>query len=112
MLIWSGFGFLVFVAVVFWIMMDYYLVVTVTGSDAYFDAHTWHYGVALIIAAVCCWFVGQYFHKRPAKVLLDPQTGKEVVLRHSHTFFFVPIRWWGPVLGIIAIVCFVKEFLR
>ena len=93
-------------------MTAYYLVVTATGSDVYWDAHTWQYGVALLISAACCWYVGQYFHKRHAKVLLDPKTGKEVVLRTSHSFFFVPIRWWGPVLAIIAVVCFVKEFFK
>jgi hypothetical protein len=110
MIIWSGLGILVPIAAVFCLMTAYYLVVTVTGSDFYWDAHTWPYGGALLVSAVACWFVGQYFHKRKGKVLLDPATGKEVALKPSHTLFFIPIRWWGPILAIIAAVCFAKEF--
>ncbi|HKQ37893.1 MAG TPA: hypothetical protein VJ063_07430 [Verrucomicrobiae bacterium] len=84
----------------------------VTGSGAYWDAHKWPLAISLFVSAFTSWLVGRYFHNRKARVLIDPATGEEVILRKSHTLFFVPMMWWGPILVVFGIVALGMEFLK
>ena len=111
MVIWSGKGFLVAVFTFGFSLVANLITNYVTGSRAYWDAHKWPLGVSLLVSAVACWYVGRIFGNQKAQVLIDPKTGKEVVLRESHTLFFVPMMWWGPILAVLGVVALGVEFL-
>jgi hypothetical protein len=111
-LIWSGFGFLVFVFTFGCSLAANLLANAIIGDKAYWETHRWPLALALFVSAALCWFVGRFFHNRKAQVLLDPKTGKEVVLRRSHTFFFVPMMWWGPLLVVFGFIALALEFLK
>ena len=86
-IIWTGKGFLV-PGFAFGISLIANLISnSVTGSGAYWDTHKWPLAVSLFVSAVTCWFVGRFFQNRKAQVLIDPKTGKELVLQKSHTLF-------------------------
>jgi hypothetical protein len=112
MIIWTGWGFLVALIVFACALVTNLIADSRTGGDAYWNAHKWPMGVALLVAAILCWFIGLAFHDRKPRVLIDAETGKEVVFRKSHSLFFIPVRWWGPILGILALICFVLEILK
>jgi hypothetical protein len=111
-IIWSGKGFLVFVFVFGFSLIANLIVNSVTGSGAYWDAHKWPFAVSLFISAVVCWFVGRYFQNLNARVLIDPKTGREVILRESHTLFFIPVVWWCPILAAFGLIALGVDFLR
>jgi hypothetical protein len=108
----SGYGYLVAVIVIGFSLVMALITRTVTGGDKYWDAHKWPFALSLVLSGLTCLFVGNIFRNRNARALIDPKTGEEVVLRESHTFFFIPIIWWGPILIVCAIITLVVECAR
>ena len=55
--------------------------------------------------------MGYCFRNRNAHVLVDPKNGRDVVLRESHTLFFIPMIWWGPILIVCAFITLGMELV-
>jgi hypothetical protein len=102
MLIWSGFGFLVPLYIVFSFIAVFFSVSSTFG-DAYLSTHRWPLMLVFGLACVASWLTGTLLHRRPTKVFVDKSTGKEVTFKSSHSFFFIPMRWWGIPLFLIMI---------
>lgn len=111
-LIWKGYGFLVAVFVVGFLMIADLITIGLTGGKAYWASHTWPFALSMFAAAAACWFVGRYFHERKSRVLFDLENCETVVLRESHTFFFMPIMWWGPILAVYGVIMFLVEITK
>lgn len=109
MLIWTGAGFLVPLCAFALSFATNYLTQFITGSDIYWDQHKWPLGVSLLVSAILFWHIGKQVDSLPAKILVDKETGKEVVLKDNHSFFFVKIRYWGPILAVAAIVIIITD---
>ena len=41
--------------------------------------------------------LGWWLRTRPARIVIDKATGKEIVLRRRHALFFIPMFYWGPI---------------
>ena len=109
MIIWSGFGFFV-ALIVFGCGLAAQLITSyVTGSEAYWNTHKWTHALALFTAAVLCWFLGRFLRARGSRTLIDPSTDQSVVQRQNHSLFFIPMEFWGPILGAIALYLFLKD---
>jgi hypothetical protein len=111
-LAWSGFGYLVIVFAFGFSLIANLITNSVTGSEAYWDTHKWPLAASLFVSAAVCWLVGRLLHDQKAQVLIDPKTGKEFLVRKSHTFFFVPMMWWGPLLVVFGLIALVVDFLK
>jgi hypothetical protein len=111
-IVWTGYGFLVAVFIFGFSLVANLITNSITGEKAYWDAHKWPFAVSLFISAITCSVVGCFFHNRNARVLIDPENGKEVVLRESHTLFFIPMIWWGPILVVCGLIALGVEFVK
>jgi hypothetical protein len=111
-IIWSGNGFLVAVFVFGFSLLANLITNSITGNGAYWDAHKWPLATSLFISAATCWLVGGYFRNLKHQVLTDPKTGKEVVLRPSHTLFFIPVVWWSLILAGFGLIALGLDFLK
>ena len=103
MIIWSGWGWLVPVATFVSSLAFEAVSEASNGSDQYYQEHPWLLALALLVAGAVVGFASRRLDRRPAKVLVEKETGKEVVLRPNHSFFFVPMRYWAlliPALGV------------
>jgi hypothetical protein len=110
-IIWRGFGFLVAV-IVFGCSLVANLIFNAEVGSGYYDHHRWPFAVSLIVSAAICWFLGDYLRKRPGRVVIDKQSGKEFTLNKSHSLFFIPMHWWAPILLVGSLILFAVEFLR
>jgi len=72
-------------------------------DDKYLADNPWPGGVALLIAGTACWFLGGWLRSRHNRVLFDRSTGEDVILRPGTSFFFIPMRAWGPILALFGI---------
>jgi len=62
-------------------------------------------GLALIISAPIIWLVGKKLnHNKKDEVYVNKETGEEVTIGPKHTFFFIPIQYWGLIWGILGIL--------
>jgi len=102
--IWKGRG----VLIIFIVIAACLLMNGVTGSvfhdNDYFQKHGWPKLAALWLAGATTWTLGNYLNTRPAKVMIEKATGKEVILRPEHSFFFVKMEYWGPGLFLLGII--------
>jgi hypothetical protein len=103
MLIWSGYGILV--APIAFISVIAAMIVTAAFASEpdYIRNHAWPGGVGLIIAGVACWYLGGWLRNRRNRTLVDPKTGEQLTLRPGTSFFFIPMRARGPILGVIGL---------
>ena len=99
-IVWSGKGYLVAVLTFGSSLLGNLITNAATGDRSYWDGHRWPFATCLCVASVACWLVGLHLHGKGARLLIDPQTGEEVILRNSHTLFFIPVVWWGPILAV------------
>jgi hypothetical protein len=104
MIVWQGWGFLAAL-----IPMGGYLllakIVQVLLGAAYLETHSWPGALGTLIGAAVVWVLGWKLNG-PGRTLVDPVTGKNVVLRKRNTLFFVPMQYVGIVLGVVALGMF------
>lgn len=102
MLIWRGWGILVFV-----LGLAPALLVQLAGDavlgQGYYVAHRWPKFVALALGAGLVWLLARVLAGRPARVLVDKATGEEVTVSGGDHLLFVPVRFWPPVILLFGI---------
>ncbi|WP_338661478.1 hypothetical protein VQH23_14650 [Pararoseomonas sp. SCSIO 73927] len=62
--------------------------------------------LGLVAAAAANWVLGRRLNGRPARELVDARTGERVLLRTSHSLFFVPMQWWSVLMIAAAVLAF------
>jgi len=103
MVIWSRFGFLVGVILVLLVIACEFMVSSLFGQN-YTSHHNWPISVAMILAGVACWFLGQKLNGKAPRVMIDKESGQEISMKEAaHSFFFIPVQFWAPILIIGAI---------
>ena len=112
MLVWQGFGIaaalipiaLIFVVTVLW--------GAIVGSSTPSDRDsTLIVAIAALASAPLVYLLGRRLDRRPGRTMVDKATGQEVVLRDSHTLFFVPMKYWAWLLAIVGLVVLVVGLL-
>jgi len=109
MIIWNGWGFLVAVFVFVCSLIAQLITDNVAGEGKYWDVYKWPLALALIVAGILSWIVGRYLANRKARVLIDKETGKEVILTPLNALFFIKMQWWGPILAVIAMIILIVD---
>ena len=97
MIIWTGWGILVFVIGLGALVIAQAVANAALGPQ-YYEHNAWPKIVAAIVAAVAIWLVGVRLNGAPGRVVVDKQTGREITLRRRHTFFFIPMQYWAPIV--------------
>jgi hypothetical protein len=112
MLIWQGRGVAVFVFAFFGVLLAGVLALAVLGESFYRnESQTW-IGIGLVLGgALCLWFGRRWNDPANDRSLVDPQTGEQVVLRNRHTFWFLPMEWWGMAGILLGVALFILGIL-
>ena len=110
MIIWRGLGYLVAVIVFISSLIANFITNVITGSEDYWEKHRWPFALSLIFSAIACWFLGKYLTTRKRKVLVDKETGEEMMLEEIHDLFFISVYLWSPLLLTIALLLMVYDF--
>ena len=104
MIVWQGFGFLVAVVGIAILAATEYAVRVITKNEVYYQAHGWPKLLGLWLAAAAIYGIARYFDSRPGKVVIEKDTGREVVLKQAHSLFFIPMKYWTYVLIVLGVV--------
>ena len=94
MIIWSGLGFLVAIIGFGSLVLTELLSESLTKNDQFYQENDWVKMTGMILAALLTLGLHKLLNLQKAKRVIDVQTGEEIVLRKSHTFFFIPVKWW------------------
>jgi hypothetical protein len=103
-LFWSGLGFLVAVVTFGCCLASEVLVEAAFDDQCYYQAHGWPKLAAFVVAAAVIGVIGRYLKRRQGTVLIDPETGSEVIVGREHTFFFIPVEYWSPILLVLGLI--------
>lgn len=107
MIIWTGRGFLVAVIVFLLSLGAEFGVESASGNDNYYQIHAWPLALALFTSGVISWLLGNRFNSEKGRVVIDKETGQEIVIGGpDHTLFFIKMQYWGPILMLIAVSVF------
>jgi hypothetical protein len=102
MIIWSGLGFLVPIIPFGCFFVTQLALTTIFNDATYYSEHSWPKLMAWLTAVSLIAVVGWSLSKGTAYV--DKATGQEVIIRRSHTFFFLPVLYWAPIIAAIGLV--------
>ncbi len=106
MIIWQGFGFLVILVPIIYLVA---LIALIFGLDKpefiFFGT-----GVAMALAAFTIWDVGNRLNRVPDKVLIDPETNEEVAFKRKHTLFWIPMQWFSIPAFMLAMLAISLHF--
>jgi hypothetical protein len=107
MIIWSGMGWLVAAITFALVLAAEYLSEAAFADQTYYQTHTWPLAGALLIAALIVWFLGSWLHGRDSRVVVDKATSREMTIGRRDALFFIPMRYWAPILVLGALAAFV-----
>jgi len=111
LIIWRGSGFLVVVIAAIFMLGIQFVGTAVFGNAWYAQNSIWVGGIGLLLAGVAVWPVAQRLNGEPDRVLVDQATGQPVVLKCSHSLFFVPVQYWTWILGGIGLLMIIGGVL-
>ena len=102
MIVWKGYGILVPIATIL-VCLGMQLGLDNLFYKGYYNTEKWPIPLALSISAVIIWFVGRRLNKDTERTLVDPKTGEEVKLVTNHTFFWIKVEYWAPIVFILGL---------
>jgi hypothetical protein len=109
MIIWKGAGFIVAVVAFLMLLLTELSVEALFNDDRYYQRHGWPKLLAFLVAGCFVLLIGKYLNKKESKVLIEKETGKEVVLKSEHSLFFINVEYWGYILFALGVIfLFVK----
>ena len=103
MIIWSRLGFLVAAITFLLLLTAEYVTESLFRDESYYQAHGWPKLLAFFLAGALIWPLGMYLNRKQGKVMIEKETGKEV-LQPAHSFFFIRMEYWGPILFALGII--------
>jgi hypothetical protein len=103
MIIWSGLGFLPIA----------FLIVFGLGFANHNGPITdRELAITLLMTGLASGALGWWLRTRPARIVIDKATGKEIALRARHSLFFIPMFYWGPIFIVMSLYEFVHAMMK
>jgi hypothetical protein len=104
MIFWRGYGFLVAIIGIAALALTRNISEKITGDKHFYLHHGWVFLIGMIVAAALTYGLHKLLLREKERVLIDKETGGEVVLASNHSLFFVPVQLWPPIFIVIGIV--------
>jgi len=107
-LIWTGWGILAVLIPIIFVIFGGMAINQLFGSDC-FKTCTWALPFVLFLSGIVMYYIGLKLSKREDRILIDKKTNEEVILVDKHDLFWIPLRFWGYFVAIVATLLFLKS---
>ncbi len=104
MVIWNGLGVLVVVTGFLGFYIADLLFSKITGNEQFVMENGWAGLVAMLTSAALTYGLHLLLRKQKGRVVIDKETGQEETLRPTHSLFFIPVKFWPAVYGVLGII--------
>lgn len=104
MIIWNRLGFLAPLIAMTNLVLAEYLTEEFFNDTNYYQEHGWPMLLAFLISGRLCLVIGRSLNKKQEKLYSAVESGKKIIIKPRHTFFFISLEHWGflfPLFGII-----------
>lgn len=99
MIIYQGFG-------IFGAMIPVgFMVLFQILFDKFLKLYTTNF-MAAVVGAIAIYYFDKYLSEKPNKVVIDKETGVEIIIKKSHTLFFIPLKYWVYIWLVIGVYFF------
>jgi len=96
MIIWTGLGILIPLVAIFGVVAGTFILSAFGFPGA-------GPGIGLGLAALGNWGLWKLIYPKQPKILVDPATGQQVVIKPNHGLFFIPAKAWTWILAALAV---------
>ena len=107
MIVWQGRG--IITPVLFAISLVLFAVILNEEHTPIVSGHI--SGPALIFTGAISFILGKKWRQDQGRTVIDKATGKEIVLKAKHTFFWIDIMFWGYICMGLGLVVFMLHFI-
>lgn len=97
MVVWKGWGLSILLFIFMFVLPIEFLVEHYFGVGQY-KALAWPIPLAILLGAIPTTIVGVILNNKPARLLVDAETGEKVELKPNHSLFWIPMQYWGFIL--------------
>src|SRR5829696_3839662 len=104
MIIWRGWGLAAFGLIFGCSLVANLITNAVTGDVTYWTKHGWPFACAMISAGGAIWWLDAALGRRAPRQLVDADTGARVTLPSPHDLFFIPLRYWAAICGVLGLI--------
>ena len=115
MIIWSGYGFLVFLIIFINSFIANLITNYVTGDDNFYDNNLIPLGISFLFSALIIRLFSKYFDRKKAENKGTYVFDKVTISKgNENKLFFIPFTYWTYItatlgLGVILVQLFVKK---
>ena len=101
---WKGYGIVVLIIGMLALALTKWTAEYFTGDTHFYMKHGWVALIGMLGAAALTYGLHKLILREKDRVLVDKDTGEEVVLRSEHSLFFVPVRFWPAIFIVLGIM--------
>lgn len=106
-IVWTRLGFLVLVIAFAAFLSTEWIVEAANADPSYYQNNGWPKIVASVVGGSLVSLLGFYLNRKiDSRELVDPKTGERMLFTTGggHTFFFIPMQYWGPIIVVFGFV--------
>ncbi len=112
MVIWSGYGFLVFIIVFLDSLVVNFITNILTKNDNFYDENVIPLGVSFLLSALIIKLFWNYFNKKKQQnkgtYVFDKVT---IAGGDQNSMFFIPFRYWTYIMTCLGIIVILYQLL-
>lgn len=112
MIIWSGYGFIIFIIVFVDSLIAELISQSVTHDETYYQKNLIPLGLSFIVSGVVIYSLKKYFDRKKANNEGTRIFDKVTIAKKGHHLFFIPIEYWAYIITVLGIVLIGYQMMR
>lgn len=112
MVFWSGFGFLVGIIGLGSLVGSEIITESITGNESFYQDNPSVRFIAMLVAATLTEGLNKTLFLSKSKIVIDKETGEEMIWRKKHSFFYIPTKWWPALFICIGMVAYIAAYSK
>ena len=112
MIIWSGYGFIIFINVFIDSLIAELISQSVTQNDKFYQENLVPLGISFIVSGAIIYFLKRYFDKKKANNEGTRIFDRVTISQKRHHLFFIPFEYWTYIMVVVGILLIGYQIMR
>jgi hypothetical protein len=108
MIVWKGWGFLAFAIPLICALLMQFGIDSYFG-DGFYTKASWSLPLALFLSSAFVFSVGYKVNNKEGKLLIDPETNEKMLLKTTHSLFWIPMQYWSVIIVGLSVVLYLSN---
>ncbi len=109
LIIWKGWGFLAVVIPLAFMVLGQFGFDFIYDKGFYSAHSSWTAPLVSLLSTPLIYFVGNKLNNKPGRLLIDPETNEQVILKNTHDLFWIPLQYWSFIVGAISLFIYMQS---